>query len=154
MSQLSKYPLFLFFSLLFGAYSAAAQTFEAPVYDTKRTTKELRLTKVQVTAKYTICDMVYTNTFDSKNSQETPNYIYIISDMHLYDVKTQQKYYVIKTENIPMLPEKYGFKHVGESLRFRVYFPRIDPKKTFIFHILEDVDRGFKFYNVRLMPVA
>ena len=149
-----KQIFFMLFSLVFTIKTSFAQVFDAPIYDSKKTTKELRLIKVQVTKQYTICDMVYTNAYDSKASEGVPNYIYIINDMHIYDVKTQQKYYVIKTENIPMLPEKYGFKQAGEALRFRVYFPRIDPKKTFIFHILEDVDRGFKFYNVRLVPIA
>ena len=130
---------------------AAAQVFASPSYDVKKTTKELRLIKVQVTPKYTICDMLYTNLY---NGQNVTNFIYIIPDMHIYDIKTQQKYYVIKSENIPMFPGKYGFKAPGEALRFKVYFPRIDPKKTVIFHILEDVDRGFKFYNVSLLPVA
>ena len=149
-----KHCFFIFFLLVFSIKTSLAQTFDAPIYDSKRTAKELRLTKVQITPKYTICEMLYTNVYDSKVNMGATNYIYIINDMHIYDVKTQQKYYVIKTENIPMLPEKYGFKQPGEALRFRVYFPRIEPKKTFIFHILEDVDRGFKFYNVRLVPIA
>ncbi len=149
-----KHIIFYLFLLVFGIKTSFGQTFDAPIYDSKKTAKELRLSKIQITPKYTVCEMVYTNTFDPKANAGMPNYIYIINDMHIYDVKTQQKYYVIKTENIPMLPEKYGFKQAGEALRFKVYFPRIDPKKTFIFHILEDVDRGFKFYNVRLVPIA
>ena len=143
--------LFLIIGCIAYAPTAIAQTYDAPAYDSKKTPKQLRLIKVQITPKYTICEMLYTNLEQGKGMT---NFIYIIADMHLYDIKTEQKYYVIKTENIPMFPGKYGFKNVGEALRFKVYFPRIDPKKTFIFHILEDVDRGFKFYNVRLVPIA
>ncbi len=143
--------LFIYLCLAY-ANTAFAQTFPMLTYDARRTDKGLVIKKITVTKQYTICDMFYT--YSPKDNETAESFIYIVQDMHIYDIKTQAKYYVIKTENIPMQPGNHGFKKEGEFLRFKVFFPRIDPMKTLIFHILEDNDRGFKFYNVRLMPVA
>ena len=131
--------------------AAFAQVFTKPEYDKKKSAKELHLFKVEVTKKYTICEMTYT--YDGNDSDD-PDFIYIIPDMHILDVKTKEKFYVIKSENIPMHPKQYQFKKKGEILRFKVYFPAIDPKKTVLFHILEEVDRGFKFFGVHLYSFA
>jgi hypothetical protein len=128
-----------------------AQVFPKPEYDVKKSPKELKLHKVEVTKKYTICEISYT--YDGNDSDD-PDFIYIIPDMHIMDVKTSEKFYVIKSEHIPMHPRQYQFKKKGEVLRFKVYFPAIDPKKTVLFHILEEVDRGFKFYGIHLYSFA
>ena len=146
-----KFLLIFFTLFLFWNTSAVAQVFPKPEYDLKKSSKELKLHKVEITKKYTICEISYT--YDG-NDTDDPDFIYIIPDMHIINIKTSEKYYVIKSENIPMHPRQYQFKKKGEVLRFKVYFPAIDPKKTVLFNILEEVDRGFKFYGIHLYAFA
>jgi hypothetical protein len=142
---------FFFAIFLFWHTAAIAQVFPKPEYDVKKSPKELKLHKIEVTKKYTICEISYA--YDG-NDTDDPDFIYIIPDMHIMDAKTSEKFYVIKSENIPMYPRQHQFKKKGDVLRFKVYFPAIDPKKTVLFHILEEVDRGFKFYGIHLYAFA
>jgi hypothetical protein len=139
------------FLTVFLAVIAQAQVFNKPDYEVKKSPSELKLHKIEITKKYTICEISY---IYEGNDSDDANYIYIIPDMHIIDVKTSEKFYVIKSENIPMYPKQYQFKKKGEVLRFKVYFPPIDPKKIVLFHIVEEVDRGFKFFGIHLYPFA
>ena len=128
-----------------------AQVYNSPAYDYNRTTSALRLNKVEITKQFTIVDITYTN---PPTAAGVTNYIFIIPQMCIIDPKTNKKFFVLKTENIPMEPGRHEFHKPYEKLRFKVYFPRIDINQMYIVHILEDVESGFKFYNVRLMPMA
>jgi hypothetical protein len=133
------------------SFGATAQLYKRPAYDYNRTQQNLRLKSIQCTKKSTVVEMTYTHL---KMDEGSITYIYIVPTMCIEDIKTGKKYFVTRTENIPMEPGKHELKRVGETVNFKVFFPPINPSKIRRLNIIEDEPRGFKFYNVCLFPVA
>jgi len=50
----------------------------------------------------------------------------------LEDIKTGKKTYLDHTVGIPVCPEMYHFKWVGEKIKFLFYFPKVDTVQRFV----------------------
>lgn len=59
------------------------------------------------------------------------------------------KYDILYSEGIPLLPDAYNFKKLGQSVAFCLVFPKL-PNDVNIFSLYEPVSNGFIFYNVKL----
>ena len=102
--------------------------------------------KVEITSRYTVIEAHYTN--------RSGKPLFVIPEMCIIDPLTQKKYYIIKTDGIPMEPERRTFRGVGDEIEVKLYFPRINIGKTPMFDVIEDVEQGIKFYNVYLKIMA
>lgn len=137
-------------SLLF-ACSLYAQTYINPPFEGKATAM-VDIDKIQITKKHTIVYM-------SCESPET--FIYggwacITRTTYILDVKKKKKYPLTKVKGIPVCPKKYYFTKPGQTLRFKLYFPKLkyDVRHIHIIEDLENVQNPFNFFNVYLKPLA
>ncbi len=60
-------------------------------------------------------------------------------NIYIKDLSTNTKYYLIRSEGIPVCPQSYHFKFVGETLHFLLYFPPLSPKVKYI-NLVENCD--------------
>lgn len=139
---------FLFITLLFFTSSIVnAQVYINPTYGAK-SLKEVEITKIEITSKYTIIHFY----FDSKDKYPYGGWIALSKNMYIKNAKTHKKHYLIKSDNIPLLPNRLDFTGRYKR-RFKAYFPPINPATEMI-HIIEEATNGFNFYKIRLKPIA
>jgi hypothetical protein len=123
------------------------QVYNRPVYE-GRSIKEIEILKITINDKYTIVECEHINMYGTGWVTAMPNTFIRVSD------KTQ-KYKLIKTYKIPVFPSKHYYKKVGEKLRYKLYFPPINPSVEYLDIIeIEGFDKAFNFYKVKLKPIA
>lgn len=61
---------------------------------------------------------------------------------YLYNQVDRSKLPMQNAFNIPIAPNRHEFKHVGDIIRFILYFPPI-PKHWKIFNIIEETNSGY-----------
>lgn len=139
--------------LSFGTIAAKAQIYLNPTYGAK-SMKQVEITKIQITDKYTIISF----SFNSKGDYKDGGWISLSKNMYIKNATTHKKHYLIKAHNITILPEKIDFR--GEYQRkFKAYFPSINPSTKMI-HIIEEPTgeettlQGFNFYKITLKPIV
>ena len=124
--------------------SSFGQTYIKPKYKT-RTNPRVNITKIQTTNKYTVVYCKYIST--------TGGYASINSTTYLQDIKSKQKYKLIKAEDIPISPRQRPFQKAGYTFEFKLYFERL-PHKVRYLNMIESALNGFSFYNIYLQPLA
>lgn len=88
--------------------------------------------------------------YKSININTTGGLICINDNLFIRDNYTGQKYFLNKANNIPICPEKYNFKQIGESLQFSLDFQPI-PQDCGEIDIIDNLTAaGFNFYGVNL----
>lgn len=63
-----------------------------------------------------------------------------------------EKYAMIRAENIPVKPGKHHYKSTVDNLHFSLYFPPL-PDRTITFDLIEeepDTPTLFNYYNIRI----
>ena len=138
-------PLLFLFLFVGTATITFGQLYRFPKYE-RQTNPRLKITKVQITDQHTIVEFLYVSQQNFTHACVNPN-------MHLVDVKTGKQYAQIKIENIPNCPDMYYFQKMGQRLRFRVYFKKLENFVRYI-NVIEDMENGFNFYKVHLKPLA
>lgn len=128
--------------------SAFAQTYTAPIYE-KRDYQSVEIKQIKITKDYTIVDFL----FVSPASYNYGGWICAMEDFYIRDCRTGEKYFLEKTNNIPICPAQKTFNRPGIKYRFQLYFPKLKPTVEYI-DLIEEHDSGFNFYRVHLKPIA
>lgn len=71
-------------------------------------------------------------------------------DFFIRDNNTKKTYSLIKANDIPICPKKYGFQDKGQVLEFNLVFKSIPSGTTNIDIIEDESSGGFNFYGVEL----
>jgi hypothetical protein len=131
----------LFFFLAFPAV-IFSQTFNKPNVALK-SHQTLEILKVDVTAKSTVVSLSIENKRSEGGSFCADKKIYI-----LYPDGTRLN--LTKSKNIPVCPQTYNFKSIGEKLLFTLEFPPLKAGTKWV-DIIEDCSSNcFWFYGVTL----
>ena len=74
---------------------------------------------------------------------------------YLLDRWRNKKYYILRAEGIPLQPERHYFDYAGQSLSFRLFFPRL-PANVSKVDLIECPDRYdcFNTYGIYLTEEA
>jgi len=102
----------------------------------------LEITKVEITAANTVVFLTIENRIDGGN---------FCADRNIYLVDAEgEKYILEQSSGIPVCPDSYKFKYIGEKLQFTLTFPPLKAGTTW-FDLIEDCsDNCFWFYGVTL----
>ncbi len=120
-----------------------AQTIKSPTYS-RRDNISLNILEIERTINYTIIRGVYTNIMSY-------GWASIGENTRLIDKKTGYSYKIIKSEGLPISPNKYQFTKENESLNFTFYFHPIGDEAELI-DLIEDSQStsAFNFYDIAL----
>lgn len=131
---------FLFFVIC--AIKISSQTYNQPNVALK-SHETLVITKVEINSKTTTIYLSVENRRNEGGNFCADKNIYII-----YPDGSRLK--LIKANNIPVCPDTYNFKSVGEKLQFTLEFPPLKPGTKWI-DVIEDCSSNcFWFYGVIL----
>ena len=130
----------LFFAL--GRLNIYSQIFNKPNYALK-SHETLEISKIEISAKAT---MIYLSV-ENKRS-EGGNFC---ADKKIYIINPDgSRLNITRAYDIPVCPDAYKFKSIGEKLQFRLEFPPLKPGTKWI-DIIEDCSSNcFWFYGVTL----
>lgn len=138
---LSLFVIFVFNQTVLG------QEYVRPVYE-GRSIKEIEILKITINDQYTIVECEHINNYGLGWASAMPNTFIRVSG----DTK---KYELLKTHKIPVFPRKHYYEKVGEKLRYKLYFPPINPSVKYLDIIeIEGSDKAFNFYRIKLKPIA
>jgi uncharacterized protein YxeA len=141
-----KKAIILLFFIIF-SITTQGQVYPTPKYNS-RSNPHVELLKITVTDDYTIVEFEHTNPFEGGWATAMPETFIRVS-------KTKEKLQLLKTSNIPVYPAQHDYKKAGEKLRYKLYFPPINPSTPYIDIIeIEGENKAFNFYKVHLKPVA
>lgn len=120
--------------------------YNLPAYKTD--TDLPKLLRIILTSKYTRIDFGYQcNTNMIKCSGVT-----IHSKTYLRIHKTEEKHLLLRSENIPVKPDRHHFKSSVDKLHFSLFFPPL-PDRTLTFDLIEeesDTSGLFNYFNIRI----
>lgn len=106
--------------------------------------EEAKISKVTIGDNYTIIEI------ETNNAAPDGGYFQWCNINKNTYVKTNgHKYKMIKTENIEIAPNKTYFQYSGQSIAFKLYFPKI-PKTTQSFDLIESAESEWKWYGIKL----
>ena len=119
-----------------------SQTYDKPNYALK-SHETLEISKIEISAKAT---MVYLSVVNKRS--EGGNFC---ADKKIYLITPDgSRLNITRTYDIPVCPETYKFKSVGEKLQFRLEFPPLKSGTKWI-DIIEDCSSNcFWFYGITL----
>lgn len=120
-----------------------AQVIKSPTYS-KRDKTSIEITEIEQTIDYTIVRGVYTNPYDQLG------WANIEGSASLIDKRTGMKYKIIKSEGLPISPNKKEFGSKGETVNYTFYFPRISDSVELVDLIESPNLSGFNFYDIAL----
>jgi hypothetical protein len=124
-----------------GVSNAFSQIFVQPNYALK-SHETLEISKVEITPDKTVLYMSVENRIEGGNFCADKN-IYIIDP-------GGDKLKLKKASGIPVCPETYSFKNIGEKLQFTLEFPPLKASTGWVDVIEECSDNCFWFYGVTL----
>ena len=136
----------ILFLIIASAISTWAQTIVSPTYS-KRDDISLRIDEIERNANYTIIKGVYED--DSFDGQ-----VWISETTFLKDCKSGHKYTIIRSEGLPLGPEKLNYEK-GEIVHYKFYFPSIENEIEMVDMIELDtkddsLTSSFNFYGIAL----
>jgi hypothetical protein len=111
---------------------ALSQTIEKPNFSSA--SHPMTVDKIEFTKDQAIISL------SIENHSET-GYFCADKNISLIDALTNKKYKLIKSENIPVCPESYSFKMLGEILQFKLFFPKPNPSSKYV-NIIEDCEQN------------
>lgn len=130
--------------LLLSTLNTWAQTIVSPTYS-RRDNMSLKINEVERTAQYTIIKGVYNNVFSYE-------WACINNTTYIKDTQSGRRLgTIIKSEGLPINPDKHRFTYENESVSFKFYFPAITENVSMIDMIEDDSDTAsFNFYGIAL----
>ncbi|MGB0984712.1 MAG: hypothetical protein ACPG19_11755 [Saprospiraceae bacterium] len=143
--------LFLFIFIIFSVPCAIGQSYQSPPFEGKSTAM-VDITKIEITNKYTIVYMSCT----TPEEFSFGGWACITRTAYILDVASNKRLKLIRSKGIPYCPNKYKFSGSHQTIKFKLYFPKINYDVRHI-HIIEDLSNianPFNFYNVYLKPLA
>jgi len=127
--------------IIFAAYISKAQVYENPVA-AEQSHADLNIDKIEITNENTVIVLSITN------QMQSGGWFCADDNIVLKNSKGNQVYKLIRSENIPICPQRYEFKRKGEILRFTLYFPPIDSNIKFL-DLIENCDEAcFSFRGI------
>lgn len=139
--------IFTTFIYCFSIQNTFGQVYNRPVYE-GRSIKEIEILKITINDKYTIVECEHINMYGR-------GWVTAMANTFIRVSGKTQKYELIKTYKIPVFPSKHYYKKIGEKLRYKLYFPPINPSVEYLDIIeIEGFDKAFNFYKIKLKPVA
>lgn len=132
---------FAIFVFVTSVYSAFSQSIFKPNYSLK-SHETLEINKIETTEKTTIIYLSVENRRQYGSFCADKN-IFIV-----YPDGTRSK--LISTSGIPVCPDTYKFKYIGEKLDFVLTFPHLKPGTGWIDLVEDCKDNCFSFYGVTL----
>lgn len=124
-------------------YEIHSQTIELPGYALK-SHETLEILKVEITSEKTVLYMSVENRIDGGNFCADKNIYVIYPD--------SDKLKLVKSLGIPVCPDAYKFKSIGEKLQFTLDFPPLKTGIKWIDVIEECSENCFSFFGVTLNP--
>jgi len=100
-------------------------------------------------SKVIICDNYTIIEIETSNITSNGYFQWCNINKNTYIKANGQKYTMIKTENIEIAPNKTYFQYAGQSIIFKLYFPKI-PKTTQSFDLIESAESEWKWYGIKL----
>lgn len=132
----------LFITLLLNSgICLMAQTFNNPNYALK-SHETLIISKIEVNRENTLIYLSIENRITGGNFCADKNIT--------LSYPTGEKMKLIRAEGIPVCPDSYNFKRIGEKLDFRLTFPKLKEGTEWIDIVEECSDNCFSFYGVVL----
>jgi len=130
-------------ALLISAIICKGQIYENPVA-AQQSHADLKIEKIEISNENTIITLSITNQLQSGG------WFCASENITLKNSKGDQEFKLLRSENIPICPQKYDFKRKGEILRFTLFFPPIDKNITFL-DLIENCDEAcFSFQGIIL----
>ncbi len=104
-----------------------------------------RMKCIEITDEYTRIDFIYR----SSRIYDNGGWISMERTAYISPVGTKEKYGLLKTEGIPIAPNKYYFKSQGVYHTYSLFYPPL-PAGSIHIDIIEKEAPGnfFNFYNV------
>ena len=132
--------------LFIPTFNTRAQTIDSPTY-LKRNDPSIRIDEIERNANYTIIKGVYKDDFFEGQ-------VWISETTYLKDCNSGHKYTIIRSEGLPMGPEKLDYEK-GQIVHYTFYFPSIENDVEMVDMIeLETEDdtftSSFNFYGIAL----
>lgn len=124
------------------ANQAHSQSFNKPNYALK-SHETLEISKIDISAKSTVVHFSVENKRSEGGNFCADKKIYILNP-------DGSRLNITRAFNIPVCPETYKFKNVGEKLQFRLEFPPLKTGTKWIDIIEDCTDNCFWFYGVTL----
>lgn len=91
-------------------------------------------------------------TYTSNDNYVNGGWVMINPNIIIKETSGERKYKLIKSEGMPLSPNKHTFSFNGEKLRFKLYFPKIDNKiKSIDIIESENNEVFFNFYGISLI---
>ncbi|MGE0088468.1 MAG: hypothetical protein AB7S50_03225 [Bacteroidales bacterium] len=138
---MNKY--FLLIILINSAMICNGQIYENPVA-AEQSHADLIIEKIEITPENTIVILSITN------QMQSGGWFCADNNIILKESKGNKEYKLVRSENIPICPQKHEFKRKGEILQFLLYFPPIDTGIVFI-DLIENCDQAcFSFRGIIL----
>ena len=136
----------ILFLIIASAISTWAQTIVSPTY-LKRSDPSIRIDEIERNADYTIIKGVFENNLYGGQA-------WVSEKTYLRDCNNGRKYTIIKSEGIPLEPNKIEHEK-GEIVHYKFYFPSIENDVKMVDMIeLETEDdpftSSFNFYGIAL----
>ena len=127
--------------LIVHMFNIQSQTISSPNFALK-SHETLNISKVEVSGSGTLVYLTIENRIANGS---------FCADRNIYLIEPDgQKLNLIKTTGIPICPDIYKFKVIGEKLQFTLEFPRLKAGTKWV-DIIEDCsDNCFSFYGVTL----
>jgi hypothetical protein len=127
--------------LIVHMFNIQSQTISSPNFALK-SHETLNISKVEVSGSGTLVYLTIENRIANGS---------FCADRNIYLIEPDgQKLNLIKTTGIPVCPDIYKFKVIGEKLQFTLEFPRLKAGTKWV-DIIEDCsDNCFSFYGVTL----
>lgn len=127
--------------ILISVNIATCQPFVQPNYALK-SHETMSVNRVDLTPERTVVSLSVENRITGGNFCADRN-IYIIDPSGV-------KYKVVKAVGIPVCPQSYAFKNIGEVLNFTLEFPPIKPDSKWVDIVEDCTNNCFRFYGVTL----
>ncbi len=136
---------FLILLLLLPLYINAQHFVTNPSFS-HTTAPDVEIKKIEFTSAHTIVSF----SFIIPKEYIYGGWVATKESIFLRDVNNNDRFFLKKVRNIPLLPEKHYFTRPNEQLDFEIYFDPIDISKTTKIDLIEDPKGGLNFYNVSL----
>jgi len=136
-----KRVILIVYLVLTGWNIANCQTYIQPNYALK-SHETMSINKVELTREKTIVSVSIENRITGG---------YFCADRNIYLIDPSgEKYKLIRAAGVPVCPESYTFKKIGEVLNFTLEFPLLKPDTKWVDIIEECTSNCFRIYGVTL----
>ncbi len=132
------FPIFLFLSINIQIIS---QIIDKPNFSSA--SHPMTIDKIEFTQNQTIISL-------SIQNQSETGYFCADKNILMADPIKNKKYKLIESKGIPICPDSYKFKFVGEVLKFQLFFPKINVETKYINLIEECKENCFSIQGIIL----